>query len=125
MQNIKKNKKSTAQISDMSYFVKFKFFETSNDQEPYRIQKYEVDTQRFEDLSKLLPQCDGSYTINYVDSDGDLCTIDNDRTLKVALKTVPSSSTLTLRIHHKASGSRSFKKSHENKSTMKTLRTGG
>ena len=52
--------------------------------------------------------------INYVDSDGDLCTIDNDRTLKVALKTVPSSSTLTLRIHHKASGSRSNRKNPDN-----------
>ena len=79
MQNIIKNKKIVTQKSDMSYFVKFKFFETSHDQEPYKIQKYEVETQRFEDLTKLLPQNDVSYTIHYVDSDGDLCTIDNDR----------------------------------------------
>ena len=53
MQNIKKNKKIITQKSDMSYFVKFKFFEAITDQEPYKIQKYEVETQRFEDLSKV------------------------------------------------------------------------
>merc|ERR1712045_781700 len=112
----------------VSYFVKFKFYKATTDEDPYKIQKYEVAKPGFGELSKLLPLNDDSYTIRYVDSDGDLCTIDNDSTLKVALKPVPSSSTLTLRIDHRASGSRpntdNDKEKQENQSTRKNLRRG-
>ena len=127
-QNIETNKKMMPKVSDMSYFVKFNFYETTTDQEPYKIQKYEVAKPGFGELSKLLPFNDGSYTIRYIDSDGDLCTIDNDCTLKFALKPVPSSNTLTLRIDHKASGSRpntdNDKEKQENQSTRRNLRRG-
>ena len=115
--------------SDLSYFVKFKFYQTTSNQEPYKIQKYEVETQRFEDLFQLLPINDGPYTIRYLDPDGDLCTIDSNATLKVALRNVPSSSTLVLRIDHKASGSSHNRKrdkiNYDNQKNKRSLRSGG
>ena len=59
----------------------------------------------------------------YTDSDGDLCTIDNNSTLKVALKTVPSSSTLELRIDHTASSSNNLNTKVNNDSQSTTKRT--
>ena len=114
--------------SDMGYFVKFKFYKTTSHQEPYKIQKYEVETDTFGELIGWLPLNDGPYMVRYVDSDGDLCTIDNDGTLKVALKTVPASSALTLRIDHKAGGSGHSSNENSNmkgqKSSRKSLRIG-
>ena len=110
----------------MGFFVKFKFYKTTNHQEPYKIQKYEVETDTFGELIGWLPLNDGPYMVRYVDSDGDLCTIDNDGTLKVALKTVPESSALTLRVDHKAGGSGHSSNENSNmkgqKSSRKSLR---
>ena len=97
----------------MGYFVKLKYFRTTNEQEPHKIQKYELGNESFVELIGLMPVESGPYVIRYVDSDGDLCTIDNDKTLKVALKSIPSSSTLNLRIDYKASSSNNIVKSDE------------
>ena len=107
----------------MVYFVKFKFFQTSADQEPHKIQKYEVENESFAELISLLPLNDGPYMIRYEDSDGDLCTIDNDSTLKVALKSIPNSSTLVLRVDYKPTTSgHGIKKENEPKSRKKPAR---
>ena len=94
----------------MGYFVKFKFYQTTTDKEPYKIQKYEVGGESFGELIGLLPLDSGPFTLRYVDSDGDLCSIDNDHTPKAALKGVPASSVLNVRADHKASTSSSVQK---------------
>ena len=107
----------------MGYYVKFKYHQTTDDQEPYKIQKYEVANETFAELISLLPLNDGPYMIRYIDTDGDLCTIDDDSTLKVALKGISTSSTLVLRVDYKATTSgHSIKKEADAKSTKKPSR---
>ena len=107
----------------MGYFVKFKYYRTTDDQEPHKIQKYEVENRRFAELSRLLPSNEGPYMIRYVDSDGDLCTIDSDSTLKVALKGLMSGSTLILRVDDMPTCSQyAIKKENETKSNNKPAR---
>ena len=72
----------------MGYFVKFKLYRTTEDQEPYKIQKYEIENECFDSLQFLLPKDEGPYMVRYVDSEGDLCTIDDDLTFRAALKSV-------------------------------------
>ena len=107
----------------MGYFVKFKYYRTTDDQEPHKIQKYEVENRRFAELSRLLPSNEGPYMIRYVDSDGDLCTIDSDSTLKVALKGLLSGSTLISRVDDMPTCSQyAIKKENETKSNNKPAR---
>ena len=107
----------------MVYFVKFKYFRTTTDQEPHKIQKYEVQNESFAELISLLPLNDGPFMIRYEDTDGDLCTIDNDSTLKVALKGLSSSSTLVLRVDYKpTTSSHGIKKENQTKSCKKPAR---
>ena len=105
----------------MGYFVKFKLYHTTDDQEPYKIQKYEIENECFDNLLLLLPKDEGPYMVRYVDSDGDLCTIDDDLTLRTALKSVTNiTSTLNLRIDHKATSSRKSKNGHKETRNIKS-----
>ena len=107
----------------MVYFVKFKYFQTTADQEPHKIQKYEVQNENFAELISLLPLNDGPFMIRYEDTDGDLCTIDNDSTLKVALKGLSSSSTLVLRVDYKpTTSSHGIKKENQTKNRKRPAR---
>ena len=113
----------------MGYFVKFKFYQTTSDTEPYKIQKYEIGSESFGELIGLLPLHSGPFTLRYIDSDGDLCSIDNDHTLKVALKGVVSGSALNVRVDHKAGTSNSVQgktfNSQDHKEHRKSLRIEG
>ena len=107
----------------MGYFVKFKYYRTTDDQEPHKIQKYEVENRSFAELSSLLSSNEGPYMIRYVDSDGDLCTIDNDSTLKVALKGLLAGSTLILRVDNMPTCSQyGIKKENDAKTNKKPAR---
>jgi hypothetical protein len=69
----------------MAALVKFKFFASSSEASPYKIQKHELSGTTFESLTNLQP-LRKTFTLRYTDTDGNLCTIDSDGTLRVALQ---------------------------------------